>query len=313
MSFASLPAIAARTRVTFDHPSTAIAVSSSGPVLRLAVKCLAGGSDEALSTGTALVERHGVWLGSGSELVAGFAVAREGLDPETATDDLYQRLFAATAGRNLYRVWNYLPHINETTDGLENYRRFCRARSLAFERRFGPDFEQRLPAGSAVGSTAGPLAVAFVAGPTAARFFENPEQVPAFAYPPEHSPRPPSFSRAARVEADGAEQVYISGTAAIRGHQTVAPGDLDAQLTCTLENLRLIAAATGVGLGAQAGGGWSRRFKIYLRHAHDLSRTADRLERELLMPGDQVSYLRADICRRELVVEIEASLAGGRT
>jgi hypothetical protein len=33
------------------------------------------------------------------------------------------------------------------------------------------------------------------------------------------------------------------------------------------------------------------------------------LERELLRPEDVVSYLQADICRRDLLVEIEAVLA----
>jgi chorismate lyase/3-hydroxybenzoate synthase len=49
---------------------------------------------------------------------------------------------------------------------------------------------------------------------------------------------------------------------------------------------------------------------VYLRHAEDLPAVATVLDREMLQPTDRVSYLRSDICRRELNVEIEASLIG---
>jgi enamine deaminase RidA (YjgF/YER057c/UK114 family) len=102
--------------------------------------------------------------------------------------------------------------------------------------------------------------------------------------------------------------VFVAGTAAIRGHATIAPGDLDAQIDCTLENLQGIGEACGVGAALGAGGNWQRIFKIYLRHREDLPRVIARVENALLAPGDQVVYLRADICRGDLVVEIEARL-----
>lgn len=249
-----------------------------------------------------------VWLFPGRDLSGGFGLARPDLNLEAATTDLYRRLFAATEGLHLYRLWNYVPHINAVEAELDHYRRFCRARSLAFEARFGKHFQQLLPSSSAVGASAGPLAVAFVAGPTPARHFENPSQIPAFNYPPEHGPRPPSFSRATRADTSAATHVFISGTAAIRGHTTVAPGELDAQLECTLDNLRLIGEAAGVGATLGAGDSWQRRFKVYVRRRDDHPRVVARLERSLLGANDLTVFLRADICRPELVVEIEASL-----
>jgi len=253
-----------------------------------------------------------VHLFQGAQLTGGFVVAPAGLALEAATDHCYRKLFAATDGLHLYRLWNYVPHINGSEDHLENYRHFCRARSLAFEARLGRHFQPLLPASSAVGAVAGPLAVAFVAGPTAGRHFENPAQVPAFDYPPEHGPRPPSFSRATVATTPDCTHVFISGTAAIRGHGTVAPGDLDAQLECTLDNLGLIGEAAGVGAALGAEPPWQRRFKVYLRHAADLARAVPKLERRLFRPRDQVVYLHADICRAELVIEIEASLSRPR-
>lgn len=295
-------------RVAFGG-SAACASCEDPPALRVALERLAGDDHETLlAAAGAATMRDDVWLFPGRDLSGGFGLARPDLNLEAATTDLYRRLFAATEGLHLYRLWNYVSHINACEDGLENYRRFCRARSLAFEARFGKHFQQLLPSSSAVGASAGPLAVAFVAGPTPARHFENPSQIPAFNYPPEHGSRPPSFSRATRADTSAATHVFISGTAAIRGHTTVAPGELDAQLECTLDNLRLIGEAAGVGATLGAGGSWQRRFKVYVRRREDNPRVVARLERGFLGANDQTVFLRADICRAELVVEIEAAL-----
>lgn len=224
---------------------------------------------------------------------------------------VYARLLALAAarGRHLARVWNYVPRINETgAGGLENYRAFCRGRAEAFEAALGAGYRRVLPAASAVGTADGRLTVVFAAARERPRHAENPAQVPAYAYPSEHGPRSPSF---ARGTISGAH-VFISGTAAIKGHATVAPDDLAGQLDCTLDNLRLISSACGEGedLGASSAGR-ARHFKVYLRHAADLAEAAEVLRRRLLRPEDRVSWLQADICRAALRVEIEATLAAG--
>jgi hypothetical protein len=296
--------------VLFDGVAATIASIEGRPALHVAVEVLAGGNHEPLlDAAEAVTTQDDVYLFQGRHLTGGFALARTGLDLEAATEDLYRRLFAATDGLHLHRIWNYVPHINRLETTLENYRLFCRARSLAFETRLGKNFKALLPASSAVGASAGPLAVAFVAGTTPGWHFENPRQVPAFDYPSEHGPRPPSFSRATVADTGELTHVFISGTAAIRGHATVAPGELEPQLECTLDNLRLIGAAAGAGPTLGADGAWERRFKVYLRHPDDLRRVISRLESGLLLPHDHVVYLHADICRAELVVEIEATLS----
>ncbi len=300
---------AAFCQVRFGGSAAQIENGADLPALRVAVGVLGGDDREPLlAEAEPAISGNNLCLFRNGELTGGFVLGRSPLGLEAATSDAFHRLFAATTGLHLYRLWNYVPHINGVEGGLENYRSFCRARSLAFEGHFGPAFQRMLPASSAVGAAAGPIAVAFVAGPEPGRHFENPAQVPAFEYPTEHGPRPPSFSRATVVATTGATHVFISGTAAIRGHLTVAPGALDRQVACTLDNLRLIGEAAGVGPSLGAGGGWQRRFKVYLRHRQDLSVVVNRLEAALLRAGDHVIYLHADICRADLVVEIEAAL-----
>ena len=185
-----------------------------------------------------------------------------------------------------------------------------RGRSLAFESGLGKDFPSSLPAASGVGNPGSDLVVVFLAGPEPTQHFENPEQVPAYRYPAEHGPRPPSFARATAVGGKGGRNVYVSGTSAIMGHSTVSPHDTAGQLDCTLENLRLISRACGLGDELAAGTGSSRHFKVYLRNASDQPAVAHALGRRLLIPGDRVSYLGADICRSALNVEIEVAVRG---
>ncbi len=294
-------------RVAFGHAAAEIGASAGQPALRVALPVLAGPAEEKVLEGAVPVTaREGFTLFAAKGHLGGFAVASATLDLEAAAAELYRRLFTVTRGLHLHRIWNYVPQINALTEGLENYRHFCRGRSLAFERHFGRDFEQRLPAASGVGAVRGPLALAFLAGDQAPTHFENPRQVPAFHYPREYGPRAPSFSRATLVrDAPGGRQLFISGTAAIRGHASIAAGDLAGQLDCTVENLRTIGETAGIGPDLAAASDAARHFKVYLRRAADLARVQTHLDRSLLRAGDSVSYLHADLCRADLLVEIE--------
>ena len=299
--------------VEFGRPTTRATPLSRGHGLDLQIPVLRGEAREMLfpeiarplaDTGLQLFTSGDLLLGCVTEPV----MDERGLARQTQA--LYSRVLTAARGHHLYRIWNYVPRINALTGGFENYRAFCQGRSLAFEAEAGAGFPRVLPSASGVGTTDGCLSLIFVAGHALPRHIENPEQVPAYRYPAEHGPRPPSFSRATVATLPGRALIFISGTAAIKGHLSVAPGALAAQLDCTLDNLRLISLAAGAGddLGAQKK--LRRHFKVYVRNAGDVTAVQAQLERSLLTPSDHVIYLRADICRAELIVEIEATLVG---
>lgn len=229
-----------------------------------------------------------------------------------ATHRLYRNIFEAATGWHLARIWNYVPAINDAgPTGLENYRTFCQGRSLAFEEHHGRQFTTLLPSASAVGTSSSQLTVVFAACPAAPRHVENPLQVPAYNYPGEYGPRAPSFARATVLPGqEGTTTAFVSGTAAIRGHASVAPQNLPAQLECTVENLREISRACGLGPALARRDAATRHFKVYLRRPADQPEVAARLQDAFLRDSDHVSYLHADICRRELLVEIEATLLG---
>jgi hypothetical protein len=250
-----------------------------------------------------------LWTGAGR--LFGYARSAAGAPLEAETRRIYDGLLAAAAGRHLYRIWNLVPDINgDGGAGLENYQAFCRGRAEAFEAALGGGYGRRLPAASALGTTEARLLVAFLAGPVPGRHVENPAQVPAYEYPREHGPKPPSFARATVVDRGERRDAFVSGTSAITGHETVAPSDTLGQLACTLENLRLISGVCGIGERLGAGACESRHFKVYLRHPADLAAVRPALEAALLQAGDHVSYLGADICRSALNVEIEVAVRG---
>ncbi len=274
---------------------------------------LAGNQMESLFSSARPVGRMGALsLFETGEWLLGAARVSTRAGLEESASQLYRDIFQAARGWHLARIWNYVPDINRIGPaGLENYRLFCRGRSLAFEEEYGPGSRARMPSASAVGCESAVLTVAFVACRNQPRHHENPLQVPAYNYPIEYGPRAPSFARATVVPGEGGKStVFISGTAAIRGHAIVAPYSTRGQLHCTLENLQAIAQTVGLGPGLDRGGSSARHFKVYVRHAFDQPVVAANLEEHFFAEADTVTYLQADICRASLLVEIEASLFG---
>ncbi|BCJ49944.1 pteridine-dependent deoxygenase like protein [Actinoplanes sp. NBRC 14428] len=205
--------------------------------------------------------------------------------------DAYLRAFALLGDLGypyVFRMWNAVGRINEpNADGLETYRDFCRGRADAFAR--SPLPPGPLPAGTGVGARTDGVAFYLLArrepGHTAV---ENRRQVPAYRYPVRYGPRPPAFARASRLPGG---PLLVSGTASILGHETAHAGDLAAQCRTTLENLAALADPRSL-----------RAVKVYVRHpAH-----RDPVRRLLggTLTGD-VAYLTTDLCRRDLLVEVE--------
>lgn len=303
------------------HPAEAFDIqfgkqSGGNGALVVALPVLGGAGVETLFHGAKPVGGSGGFrLFEQGDFLIGATREPVGSDLTAQTKALYARLLAAAGGRRLARVWNYVPKINDAAaDGLENYRHFCAGRSLAFDEAFGGGAAHaHMPSASAVGGGDGELAVIFAATSRPLQHVENPEQVPAYRYPREHGPRSPSFARATRTDSAGRPWVFISGTAAIKGHATLAPGDLAGQIDCTLDNLRVISRACGLGdrLGADSGENWERHFKVYLRRAEDYAKASTLLSGALLRPSDRVAWLKTDICRAALEIEIEATLIRG--
>ena len=139
---------------------------------------------------------------------------------------------------------------------------------------------------------------------------ENPRQVSAFEYSSKFGPRPPCFSRAGLVEVVGERLLLVAGTASVCGEESVHAGSLEAQLRETVVNLRAVVAEArrvdGVPHADDVGSCLKgvRATRVYYRRREDLAWLERSLPRELVA-GAEVEYVLADICRNELLVEIE--------
>lgn len=207
---------------------------------------------------------------------------------------------------HLIRVWNYVPEINRDTHGIERYRQFNAARQaalLASGRPVTGNVSAACALGAAVGS---PLVVYFLASQSAPSFIENPRQVSAYNYPPQYGARSPVFSRATVLHEPDGMTLFISGTASIVGHRTVHAGDAAAQTRETITNIEALLTEANRVTGTGEFTLESLACKVYVRDPSDLPVIQAEL-RATLGPGARPVYLQADICRRDLDVEIEAT------
>lgn len=226
--------------------------------------------------------------------------------------------------RHPLRIWNVVPAINAEQFGSERYLQFNTGRQRAFQ-AFGRPVVDSVPAASALGAVvpiagdappAIPLVVSFLATRSASSAVENPRQVSAYRYPTQYGPSAPTFARAAAWgglrQPDVEPALFVSGTASIVGHETVHRGDVMAQLRETLANIDAVlreAARKGHGHLALS----DLTYKVYVRDPHDVDRLAaiDEILRSQCGSPLRAWYLHAEICRADLLLEIEASAGHG--
>lgn len=233
--------------------------------------------------------------------------ATGGTPLQQATEDAYRRIFSLLDRQgypHLWRAWNYLADINGESHGLERYRQFNIGRHDAFVAS-GRLAGGNVPAACALGTLGGPLTIAFMAGRTAPTALENPRQVSAYHYPATYGPRSPTFSRAAIAHLPGQELLFISGTASIVGHRTMHVGDIVGQTRETVANIAALLEAANQRALSTSYALAELRYRAYLRHPHDYSRVRGVLE-ELLGAEAAIVYVQADICRADLLIEVEA-------
>jgi len=232
-------------------------------------------------------------------------IASLGLKSQTRT--AYAQVFATletTGYRQLVRIWNYVPDIGRQATAGERYWLFNDARHDSFIAS-GRAVTAGVPAASALGTPCrSPLVIYFIAHRSAAQMLENPRQVSAYRYPAEYGPRSPAFSRAALL-AEGEGTLVISGTASIVGHETVHSNDAAAQTRESLVNIGVLTEDASRRLPAQRFALEALAYKVYVRRETDLPGIA-RVMQEIVGPAAPVVYMRADICRPDLLVEIEA-------
>ncbi len=219
----------------------------------------------------------------------------------------YRSLFALLADTGFshpIRFWNYLPRINLDEDGLERYRHFNIGRHAAFVEAQRPT-DAAPPAACALGCRGTAITVIVLAGRTPPIAIENPRQVSAYRYPSQYGPQAPTFSRGALYRRGTHALLTISGTASIVGHETLHVGDVVAQVDESLRNLDAVVDAANAAAGQPLFSVAGLKMKGYVRDR----RHADLVRRQLQLrlPETPVPLVQAEICRENLLFEVEAA------
>ena len=310
------------------------AVPDDLPLLRINAACLASSDD---ATAEALLSRQPIRHGRSAFLAGGRAINYRctddfifgvieidesvfALDGERtpllqAAEAGYRcifRLLDELGYSTLLRAWNYIGHINVESYGVERYRQFNIGRQNAFVSD-GRAIAGNVPAACALGVNDGPLQLAFLGSRQAMRAIENPRQVSAYNYPSQYGPRSPTFSRAALFNTAHDEILFISGTASIVGHQSLHPHDVVAQVAESLVNVSVLLDQANKVRHAHLPCTLAEvNYRIYVRHPSDLVAIRGEFERIVGIEAVAV-YLQSDVCRSDLLVEIEGSAMLSRT
>ncbi len=223
---------------------------------------------------------------------------------------------------DIVRQWNYIEDIIGFTTSkeskMQNYQLFNDIRTLYYS---PVDFPNGYPAATGIGTNTGGIVIDFTAASPCKSNriipMSNPRQVDAHKYSQkaligiafeDKKKGSPKFERAKVLTTQDSGQVYISGTAAILGQKTKAGKNARDQTRTTLENIsRLISAdnlkAHGINIIT---GSKPSYIRVYVKNEADIPDVKETCRAYL---GEVPSlYLVSDICRKDLLVEIEGVL-----
>ena len=222
---------------------------------------------------------------------------------------------------DVVRQWNYIGEILSIDNQYQNYQIFNEVRSEFYTAH---RTLKSFPAATGIGMRLGGVIMDFNAvrlGERTAVFpVNNPHQLNAYEYSQnvlkgladkgKKEKNPPQFERALLLFRNGHGTLFISGTASIRGQETIGEGDIKTQTLITIDNIRQLADIERVSRLIN-----DRRIyqfdylfiRTYIRNKYDFSIVKEICSEHF--PDVPAIYIQADICRDDLLVEIEAEAA----
>ena len=219
---------------------------------------------------------------------------------------------------SIIRQWNYIEKITACdATGHQHYQDFNDVRSLFYN---GVEWTTGYPAATGIGTQWGGIMIDVDAllckdGSVRVLGVDNPLQIAAHAYsqnvllgekdaalPQKTTPK---FERAKAVWKEDHGFIYISGTAAIRGEQSLEGVGIEEQTLITLENIDYLVSNENLqraGIPVTKKGELTN-FRVYVKYWKDLDKVRRILEAKY--PKLPVIYTLTDVCRSELLIEIE--------
>ncbi len=226
---------------------------------------------------------------------------------------------AGATFNDVARTWLYQGGIVETEETTERYRELNRARTDFFAEeeaagrmRVRRDGAMFYPASTGIGMAGRGLAASCLALQTDRDDvqllpLENPNQTSSFEYAPRFSLKSPKFARAMAVIIGDYVTTWVSGTASIVDSETVHLGDVEKQTEQTIDNIEALISSDNFRRHGVPNAGARlidlAKVRVYIKHRADYEKCRAICERRF--GGVPAIYAEADVCRSNLLVEIE--------
>ena len=254
-----------------------------------------------------------ITLNGCTELMTGGIVPRfDGGSTFEQSTDIFEGIAKMLADNDfkpsdIYRQWNYIPGITVLSDGSQNYQEFNDARSIFYA---SANWSNGYPAATGIGTSAGGVVVEICAikGEQCANLpIDNPLQIAAHNYSQQvldgkvieqlSERTTPKFERARLL----ADRVLISGTAAIKGERSNYSTDAVEQAAETMEIMDRLTSKENIPVDNN--GSRYDLLRVYVKRESDIPAVRNYMQHHY--PAAQKHYLVADVCRPELLIEIE--------
>lgn len=217
---------------------------------------------------------------------------------------------------DIVRQWNYIGGIVSYRGNKQNYQEFNDARTAYYSKG---EWSNGYPAATGIGTVGEGIVVSAIAfkhlGNSAIHPIDNPLQVAAHIYSKSvliddnagAIKSTPKFERAKVIETERGACCFVSGTAAIRGEESVDANSAELQTVRTIENIEyLVSKENLVRFGCKPYDLKYAKLHIFIKREEDYDAVRQVVEKAY--PQVAAVYTIADVCRQELLVEIEGIL-----
>ena len=215
---------------------------------------------------------------------------------------------------DIVRQWNYIGNITHHREGRQNYQEFNDARSAYYQKGV---WANGYPAATGIGASFDGVIVGCIAFKAASGVYpiNNPLQIAAHEYSKQvlvdnnenAIKSTPKFERAKLIEIGGRACCFVSGTAAIRGEQSMNDTSARSQTIQTIENIEYLVSKENLQrYGCKPYDLHYVNLRVYVKNAEDYEEVRSIVAERY--PDVPAVYTIADVCRQELLVEIEGIL-----
>jgi len=218
---------------------------------------------------------------------------------------------------DVVRQWNFIENILQISpNGVgpkQNYQIFNDVRTEFYNRS---NYKNGYPAATGIGMSSGGVILEFIAVTNSETNsiipLKNPRQIDAHQYTNKvlvgagrEIKATPKFERAKVLVAENCHKVFISGTAAILGENTINDNNVETQTEITIDNIDSLISSQNMNThGILMYGKTAKEYiRVYVKDEKEIPKVKQVCQKR--WGNIQALYLVSDICRDDLLVEIE--------